>query len=122
MNWRETLKLAWENRDQISDGFWNAYIHCKPEVEKEALRRKKICESNVCGMYDPIGKKETSAIPGKPTCSACHCNIEMKVHNMSVNCGMEKLGKELYWTAVVDESQWNEIEDRKYKEQFKKNI
>jgi len=78
MIWREKLKLAWDNRAQIADGFWNVYIGCKPEIEAEALRRKTICESNVCGSYDKDGKPETSMIPGQPACSICHCNINAK--------------------------------------------
>jgi len=79
MTWKETIQLAWKNRAQIADGFYHAWIVHKPEIDAEAARRKAICESNVCGWYDPTGKPETSSIPGHPTCSLCHCQIAAKV-------------------------------------------
>lgn len=121
MNLKETIKLAWDNRHQIADGLWNTYIANKPEIEKEAIRRKSICESNVCGWYDPSGKAETSAIPGKPTCSLCHCNIEIKIHAMHIDCALkEKLSQTPLWEAIMTEEQAKEIGDVAYKKQFEK--
>lgn len=88
MNWSDTLKLAWEKRGEIANGFYNTYISHKPEIDAEALRRKTICESNVCGLYDAIGKPETSSVPGKPACSKCHCNIDMKSHCTYCYCAL----------------------------------
>jgi hypothetical protein len=88
MNWKETLAAAWKNRTQIADGFYHTYLSHKPEIDAEAARRKVICESNVCGLYDPIGKPETSMIPGQPACSKCHCNIETKVHCTYCYCAL----------------------------------
>ena len=88
MNWKETLQAAWKNRTQIADGFYHTYLSHKPEIDAEAARRKAICESNVCGLYDPIGKPETSMIPGQPACSKCHCNIDAKTHCKYCYCAL----------------------------------
>lgn len=88
MKLKETLKLAWENRHQIADGLWHKFIENTPEIDAEIARRKNTCEANTCGWYDPAGKPETSAIPGKPACSLCHCNIELKVHALQVPCAL----------------------------------
>ncbi len=78
MTLKETLQLAWNNRHQIADGFYNTYLSSKPHIQEEAARRKALCESNQCGYYDKEGKPETAAVPGKPACMICHCNIELK--------------------------------------------
>lgn len=98
MDWKQKLQEAWENRGKIANGFWNAYVVHKPEIDAEAARRKAICESNACGLYDPIGKPETSMIPGQPACSRCSCNIHAKVHCTYCYCALldnqlEKLKK-----------------------------
>ncbi len=119
MNWRETLRAAWENRGQIADGFYHTYLVHKPEIDAEADRRKSICESNVCGRYDPIGKPETSMIPGKPACSSCHCNIEAKVHCTYCYCALrdEKLPE--LWSEMLTKEQDDLINAKAYKDQFK---
>ena len=88
MNWKETLQAAWKNRAQIADGFYHTYLSHKPEIDAEAARRKAICESNVCGLYDPTGKPETSMIPGQPACSKCHCCISLKVACQYCYCAL----------------------------------
>jgi len=107
MEWKQKLQEAWENRGKIANGFWNAYIVHKPEIDAEAARRKEICESNICGWYDPNGKPETSAIPGHPTCSLCHCQIEAKTHCTYCYCALldkqlEKLKELQPETNVAD--------------------
>ena len=88
MDWKQKLQEAWENRGKIANGFWNAYVVHKPEIDAEAARRKAICESNVCRLYDPIGKPETSMVPGQPACSRCSCNIHAKVHCTYCYCAL----------------------------------
>lgn len=120
MNLKETLQLAWNNRAQIADGLYNKFIEHREDIDKEAERRKAICESNVCGHYDPIGKPETSAIPGKPACDICHCNIAIKSYAMSVNCALEQIQKEPLWYAILTKEQEDELNEIKYRKQFEK--
>jgi hypothetical protein len=91
MKLKETLMLAWRNRASIAEGFYNRYLSMNTEIKQEAARRKAICESNRCGYYDAEGKPETSAISGKPACSICHCNIDIKVSCMYCWCALEDL-------------------------------
>ena len=119
MNLRDTLKLAWENRTQIVDGFYNTYIVHKPEIDAEANRRLVICESNVCGYYDAEGKPETSSIPGKPACSICHCNIAMKVHCTYCYCALKDIDKEPLWDIMMTKEQDDIINAKNYENQFK---
>lgn len=104
MHLKETMELAWKNRDQIANGLWNRVTGSK-EVHDEAARRKGICESNECGYYDPEGKPGTSAIPGKPACSICHCNIEVKTHCMYCWCALRDLQVREF-RKIVKEGMW----------------
>jgi len=114
MDIAKTLRLAWENRNQIAEGLYNTYIEHKPEIEEEGKRRRSICESNVCGLYDKEGKAETSAIPGRPACTFCACVIELKTNCLSCYCSLgdkEVPGDKLQmdkalWLPITD----NEIE------------
>lgn len=120
MTLKETLQLAWNNRKDIASAIYNKWVECSDELEQEAQRRKSICESNICGWYDQEGKPETSAIPGKPACSLCHCNISLKIYSMQVDCALkEKLNQTPLWEAVITEEQEKEIAQKKYEEQFK---
>lgn len=116
----ETLKLAWENRNEIAEGFYNTYLSLDKEMEQEAQRRIQICESNTCGYYDKEGKPETSAIPGEPACSICHCNINLMCHSMMKTCSLEKIGQTPLWEAVTTEEQEKHVGQKKWEEQFKK--
>lgn len=130
MNLRETLQLAWKNREQIREGFYNLYLSHNTEVKEEATRRKTICESNVCGLYDKEGKPETSAIPGTPTCSGCHCNISAKTSCMKCWCtlgdggesGSRKTMDKALWVELIDEQMDKEIGQKQWEEQFKPKI
>lgn len=119
MRLKETLKLAWENRKDIVEGFYNTYISLDKEMEQEAQRRKAICESNICGHYDKEGKPETSAIVGKPACSICHCNIELMVHSMEKSCSLGQLeGQHPLWDAITTNEQEKEVGQLKYEKQY----
>lgn len=120
MNLKETLELAWKNRAQIANGFYNTYLNHKPEIDAEADRRKAICESNVCGYYDKEGKLETSSIPGKPACSICHCNILLKVKCEFCFCALKDIGKVPLWEEIMTKEQSDIINAKQYEEQFKK--
>lgn len=119
MQLRETLKLAWENRTQIANGFYNTYLSHKPEIDTEIARRKTICESNVCGKYDAIGIPETSAIPGQPSCSVCHCNIKLKTACTYCWCALKDLGQEPLWDKLMEKDQDDNINAQNYENQFK---
>lgn len=120
MNIKETLKLAWENRNQIAEAFYNKYIEVKPEIQAEAERRKRICESNLCGHYDPLGKPETSAIPGKPACDICHCNISIKTSCSYCWCALKDIGQHPFWIEMMSEEQFKTLNEIEYQAQFKK--
>lgn len=116
----ETLKLAWENKGSIAEGFYNTYISLDKEMKEEAERRKVICESNTCGHYDKEGKPETSAIPGEPACDICHCNIKLMVHAMEKTCSLQKIEQEPLWYAITTEEQERHVGQIRYENQFKK--
>lgn len=120
MNWKDTLKLAWENKDLIAEGFFNKYLSLDKEMQEEAERRKSICESNICGHYDVEGKPETSAIPGKPACNICHCNIDLMCHTMSKTCSLKMLDQTPLWEAVTTDEQEKHVGQIKWENQFKK--
>jgi len=127
MTLKAKLQQAWDNRHQIAEGLYNTFLSHDVDIRVEALRRKGICESNVCGWYDPTGKPETSAIPGKPACSKCHCNTELKVHCMSCYCPMGDLhvpGDRLcmdkaLWDQLITPEMDKDINQRAWENQFK---
>lgn len=120
MELKTILKLAWENRNGIIEGFYNAYISHDADIKAEAARRKLICESNVCGHYDINGKPETSVVPGKPACDICHCNIEIKTNTMSHWCALKNIELPPLWEEVTTEEQEKGINEVAYKRQFEK--
>lgn len=120
MNWGEKLKLAWENKDQIADGFYHTYISHKPEIDAEATRRKTICESNICGYYDKDGKPENAMVVGKPSCSICKCNIDMKTHCTYCWCALRDIGQSELWSEIMTKQQDDEINTIQYQKQFEK--
>lgn len=120
MTLKETLKLAWENKAQIAEGFYNTYLSLDKEMQLEAQRRKDICEANICGYYDKEGKPETSAITGEPACSICHCNIKLMCHSMEKTCSLEKIDQTPLWCAVTDNEMEKEVKQIEYENQFKK--
>lgn len=120
MNWLDTLKSAWEKRGEITNGFYHTWVKHKPEIDAEAARRKTICESNLCGFYDKEGKPETSHIPGTPTCSSCHCNIDAKVHCTYCYCALRDVeGRTELWSEMMTKEQDDLIQAKHYEEQFK---
>lgn len=116
----ETLKLAWENKDDIGEGFYNKYLSLDKEMKAVAEERKSVCESNICKHYDQEGKAETSAIPGKPACDICHCNIDLMCHAMFKTCSLERLGELPLWTAVTTNDMELHVGQKKWEQQFKK--
>lgn len=120
MELREKLRIAWENRHQIAEGFYNKYLSLDPDIRAEAARRKQICESNQCGHYDKDGKPENSILPGKPSCDICHCNIDIKVNCMQCWCALRDIQQPELWSPVITEEQEKHIAEIRYQEQFNK--
>lgn len=89
-------------------------------MKEEAKRRQDICEGNTCGYYDKEGKPETSAIPGKPACSICHCNVNLMVHTMSKTCSLKLIDQTPLWEAVTTDEQEKYVGQIKWENQFKK--
>jgi len=114
----EKLKLAWEKREQIADGLYHTYISHKPEIDQEIARRKAICESNVCGYYDKEGKPENAVITGKPSCSICKCNKDLKAACKWCYCALRDIDKEPLWEEMMTKEQDDEINKIEYKKQF----
>lgn len=91
MNLREKFQKVWENRNQIAEGLYNAYISNSEEIKAEVNRRMEICKSNQCGYWDPEGKGDKIVLKGQPGCNACGCTAPAKQACMSCNCGLEAL-------------------------------
>lgn len=125
MNLREKLQAAWNNKETIAEGFFNAYVNCSAEVKHEALRRLAICRTNVCGFHDPQGVSEKAVFKGKESCAGCGCDAYAKCHAMSAQCYLgdidpttgEPHGKPL-WEALITQEQEQEINRVAYKKQF----
>lgn len=89
MTLKAKIQLAWKNRGQIMEGFYNAYVNSTPEVKEEALKRLDLCRSNKCGLHNPKGENDENmkaVFPGKESCGGCGCDLYAKCHAMSAHC------------------------------------
>lgn len=120
MTLKEKLQKAWDNRAQIAEGLYNTYISHSQEIKDEAARRRSICQSNECGLYDVEGITEKVVVKGKESCAGCGCTLELKTHCMSCDCYLKDIGQEPRWIAILTREQENEIKDKEYHNQFKK--
>lgn len=118
MNWIEKIQKAWENRDQIAEGFYNTYIGCTEDIQKETDRRLLICRSNECGMYDQFGRSDKAVMKGSESCGSCGCVLPLKAACQSCNCALLDEGKTPLWTATMSHEQEKELGDIHYKKQF----
>ena len=112
MKIKEILQKAWENKGQISEGFYNAYLSQNKEIREEALRRLKICRTNQCGYYNPEGKNEGDMIavfPGAESCGACGCKLYEACHSLSKTCSLIDKGQEPLWSAILTQEQEDEL-------------
>jgi hypothetical protein len=112
MNLKERLQLAWRNKGQIAEGFYNAYVSQNKELQKEALRRLEVCRTNQCGLYNPKGENTDTlkaAFPGAESCGGCGCKLYEACHTMSKTCSLADIGKEPLWEAVMTTEQQDEI-------------
>lgn len=115
---RENLQKAWENKGQIAEGFWNAYISQDKEIKEEIQRRLEICQTNECGYYDPKGEGEKIVMKGHPGCNACGCTLPAKAACMSCSCGLTAIGLPPKWEPFMTEEQEKEIQTINYRKQF----
>lgn len=117
----EKLKLAWENRGPIAEGFYNAYVSSSEEIKAEALRRLTICRSNKCGLHDPKGESDKAVFKGKESCGGCGCDLYAKCHAMSAHCFLKDLNdpeKPPLWDEVMTHEQEMTVNNIAYKKQF----
>lgn len=115
---KEILQKAWENREQIAEGFYNAYISQDTEIKAEAERRMSICQK--CEYYDVTGTKEIVVVKGQPACLLCGCNSSLMCHSMSSKCSVYKIGLSLRWDSVTNDEQEKAFNEVAYKKQFEK--
>jgi hypothetical protein len=121
MTLKDKLQLAWNNKGNIIDGFYNAYISSNDEIKKEAIRRLEICRSNKCGFHNPNGINNSTmkaVFPGKESCGGCGCDIYAKCHAMSANCYLKDVKYEPLWEAVMTNEQEQDVNKIAYNKQF----
>lgn len=109
MTIREKLQKAWENRNQIVEGFYNAYISGNKEIQAEIQRRVTICRTNVCGHHDPEGKGDNVILKGEPACGICGCHDLAKAGCMSCVCTLQDIGEKPLWEPLLSQEQEDEL-------------
>ena len=109
MTLKEKLILAWRNKNDIVEGFYNAYISSSDEIKQEANKRLEICRSNQCGYHDPKGQSEKAVFKGRESCGGCGCDLIAKVHAMDAHCYLKDQGKEPLWDQVVTREQLEDV-------------
>ena len=120
MNLKEKLQTAWKNKEQIAEGFFNAWVSSGAEVKEEALRRLAICRANACGMYNPKGENNETVkavFSGAESCGGCGCKLYEMCHAMSKTCSLYLVGKEPLWEALITEDQEKEAHDIAFRKQ-----
>jgi hypothetical protein len=109
MTLKEKLTLAWRNKNNIVEGFYNAYISSKDEIKQEALNRLAICRTNQCGYHDPKGESEKAVFKGRESCGGCGCDLVAKVHAMSSHCYLKDQDKQPLWDALITQEQQEDV-------------
>ena len=110
MNMKSAFQQVWKNRKKIVEGIWNTWFPTA-YVEKIAKRRRELCESNVCTLYDKNGEKPNAFVPGKPSCGGCGCRVEYKTRSLSSYCYLKDIDIKPLWEAVMTEK-----EEKKFRE------
>lgn len=104
MKLKHKIKIFWKNRDKIISGIWNTWFP-NSYVENIAKERAKICESDICNMYDKDGSGEECYVQGSACCMSCGCKLSWKQRSLSSSCGLEGTGREPLWKAVMSEDE-----------------
>lgn len=86
MDLQEKLQKIWKSRHQIAEAMFNQYLSNDKDIKEEIARRLSICEANTCGYWDATGTSEKLVMKGKPGCTGCGCNGELKTACMSCHC------------------------------------
>lgn len=121
MTLKEKLQLAWNNKGNIIDGFYNAYVSSNEDIKVEAMKRLAICRSNKCGFHNPNGinnEMMKAVFPGKESCGGCGCDLYAKCHAMSANCYLKDVKYEPLWEAVMTNEQEQDVNKIAYNKQF----
>lgn len=69
------------------------------------MYRLKICKSNVCNYYDPVGKSEKCYVRGEGCCTGCGCKDTFKTSSLSSHCYLKDIGQKPLWESVMTEKQ-----------------
>ncbi len=117
MTLKDKFQIAWKNRAQITEGFFNTVIGCRPELEAEAQRRLAICKG--CKYWDPTGMADIFVVKGRAGCSICGCEGNFKAHCFNCHCSLKDLDppQEPLWEALWDDEVEKHLRDESYKQQ-----
>lgn len=105
------LFQIWKSKGKILEGIAN-YVFKKDDVEVIAAERQNICRSNICGYDDPFGISEKAVVKGVDSCGACGCVKKLKIRTLSSACGLNMIGKEPLWNAVLTESEEQKLKEK----------
>lgn len=100
----EKLKKIWKNKFKIIEGVWNSWFP-SAYVKNVAGRRLKICKTNLCGFYEPVGASESCVVKGKGCCGGCGCNITYKTSSLSSYCYLKDMNIDPLWDVEMTESE-----------------
>jgi hypothetical protein len=95
----------WKKKGKIFEGIRNA-VFKREDVESIAEERLKICRSNKCGYYDPLGRSEAAVIKGAESCGSCGCKLSWKSRALSDSC------PEGYWERVLTETEEGALKEK----------
>lgn len=98
------------NKGKIIEGLLNSLLRTR-YVEKIAVRRNKLCSSNVCGLYNAPGNADNCFVPGQPCCAGCGCKLAWKQRSLASHCYLKDMGQTPLWEAEMTED-----EEKKYRE------
>lgn len=107
----ENLIKIWKSKGQILEGIVNKVFKSE-HVEEIAAERFAICESNLCGMFDPDGSSERAVVKGKPSCAGCGCALEFKTRCLSCHCHLQDIGQHPLWAAVLSPAEETVLMER----------
>lgn len=108
---RENVLKAWKNKGQILEGIVNK-VFKNDDIEEIAAERLAICQSNLCGYYDPDGSSERAVMKGSPSCAGCGCALSLKTRCLSCVCHLHDEQQHPLWTAVLSQAEETLLRER----------
>ena len=105
------IQAFWKNKWKILQGIYRS-VFKNHFVESVVLYRKKLCESNVCGLYSPLGVNENCYVVGEPCCGGCGCKLAWKHRSLSSHCHLKDVGKEPLWNSIMTEEEEKAFRDK----------